>query len=125
MEKRVVDMGINLFKIFPNTKYYFYYNEANQLVSHVYIQDPNDSLEHPVLKEPMNGMYYVWAVETINQFRSQGYAQQMLEQVIEKNKSYFLRVDNNNVTAIHIYTKLGFKYYKNSGESDQIMILYQ
>ena len=77
---------------------------------------------HPVLKKPMHGMYYVWAVETIEQFRGKGHASRMLNQVLDKNKSYFLRVRKDNGAAIHIYKKIGFEYCKDSGDEEQIMI---
>lgn len=119
MKERVIDKGIDLFKIFPNTLFYYYYNDNNELLSHVYAQPPMaDSIIHPVLKTPMYGMYYVWAIETIERFRGHGYAQEMLD----KNKSYFLRVEKNKKSAIHIYNKFGFKYHKDSGDTEQIMI---
>lgn len=114
---------LDLFNIFPGTLYYYYYDN-DDLVAHAYIQSPQlNNIIHPVTKKPMYGMYYIYAVETIELFRGKGYMQKMLSEILDPNKSYFLRVKNDNGPAIHIYKKFGFKYCMDSGPTEQIMIL--
>lgn len=110
----IAESGNDVTNIYPNTKYYYYYDN-NVLVAQAYIQSPNSNLHSMLISDPvnrgnMNGMYYIWAVETKPEFRNKGYAQSILNQVIDRHNKYFLCVRNDNHAAIHVYQKIGFRY---------------
>lgn len=105
--KRYIEMGNDLHKLYPGNKYYYYYVD-DVVVAQAYVQPPKLD-KHPMLRSGMNGMYYIWAVETHPEFRGKGYATKLLKKIIKGDRKYFLAVLRENKIARSLYTKLGFK----------------
>ena len=100
-----------LFEEYSNSTYYFYYNSNNELIG-FFAVEPAKEIVHSVLEEPMNGCSYVWAVEVLEKHRGKGHGYRMLNQKLNNNNCYFLRVNKDNIPGIKLYEKLGFDFYK-------------
>lgn len=108
LETKMTDV---IFHKFPGTTYYFYYDDNDDLVGHVAIQQPNEDI-HPTLGENMNGRFYIWAVEILEKHRGKGLGTQMMSRVLDNDKEYILQVEKDNIAAVKLYKRLGFEIYK-------------
>ena len=96
--------------LYPKTDYYFYFDN-DELIGYVFLQQPVPGI-HPVIEEPMNGRIHIWGVEILEKYRGKGLGYKMLLEILDDKHHYFLRVQKDNIPAIKLYKKLGFRFYK-------------
>jgi ribosomal protein S18 acetylase RimI-like enzyme len=104
-------MTSEIFDLFPDSIYYFCYVNS-VLVGHLAIQMAKNMGHIVIDGENMAGRSYIWAVEIIEEYRGKGLGFRMMKEVLQPDGKYFLRVEKDNVAAINLYKKLGFKFYK-------------
>ena len=69
-----------------------------------------------VIQNPYNIKRYIYDLEIYDKYRNQGYGNLMIAEIVEKygnynNISLTLGVLTDNLPALHLYQKYGFKIY--------------
>ena len=69
-----------------------------------------------------NGYIKISQVFIIPKFRRLGIAYKMIDRIIEKGNKYVLAADENNISAVKLYKKLGF-IQKDKNKYDEILFI--
>lgn len=123
------DKVIQLHKeIFKENNQSFFESLASRDYYKTFVATQNDTLVAYCIISEIAGEAEIINVATIPSFRNQGVATQLLEYVINtiESKDIFLEVSTTNLSAIELYTKVGFVKYsvrkKYYGNTDAILM---
>ena len=112
--KKIYDMIVSSFKDNPFAGFLVYLAD-NNIAGYLYYSDIYDRIE-------------INQIMVFDEFKRNGYASEMLQYLIRKNKNISLEVRCDNIPAINLYKKFGFKkvavrtgYY--DGVDGNLMIL--
>ena len=75
---------------------YLIYIESDTITGYLYYNDIYDRIE-------------INQIEVLDNYKRKGYASKMMEYLLKQNKSITLEVKENNIPAINLYKKYGFK----------------
>ena len=116
----IIEVNVRVVPSRLNLNEMYYYITKDRIVKKYVYGDKTDQ-DISSLQITLNHDYgigiFIYSVSTDKDYYNQGYATDLIKFILQNypNNNFYLTVYTDNVIAIHLYKKLGFKIQENCG----------